>query len=75
MRVGVAARLLAPLAIGVESRDMLGVGVTSSLSGESRMVRSSHEAHGAASEKPAVIGPVTGSVRSPLTTIFYRISF
>ena len=47
--VGVAARLLAPLANGVESSEMLGVGVTSpsSLSGESRIVRSSQEACGA----------------------------
>ena len=64
--MGVAARLLAPLASGVESNDILGVGVASSPeSGESRIVKSSQEARGAERVSPGVFLPIT-SVLSPL---------
>ena len=65
--VGVWARLLAPLASGVESKDMLAVGVISSpeSGGESRIVKSSREAWGAAWVSPGVCRPTT-SVLSPV---------
>ena len=73
--MGVAARLLAPLPPprGVELRERLPVGVarssSSSSSGESRRVRSSQEAWGAAADSEVAAGvarPVgSRSVRSP----------
>ena len=72
--MGVAARLLAPLPPprGVELRERLPVGVarsSSSSSGESRRVRSSQEAWGAAADSEVAAGVArpagSRSVRSP----------
>ena len=73
--VGVAARLLAPLAKGVESRDMLAVGVISSLEsvGDSRMVKSSVEACGAAWVNPGVWRPITSVLKKRKTNFKMKV--